>query len=130
MYGPPKPIDWDAVKAALEQPSNYTMENYLDGLTSDMDQIVDESGLTLLHLTVLHGSTSKVKLLLDRAKQNNIVDGRFKNWMNARSHEEEWTALHYASFTQNLHTIYTLIQYEADVTALNANKLNMLHVAA
>ena len=51
-------------------------------------------------------------------------------WVNARSADEEWTALHYASFAGNLEAVYCLIQNGADIHSLNANALNMLHVAA
>jgi ankyrin repeat protein len=43
--------------------------------------------------------------------------------------EEQWTALHYASFSGNLDAIYTLLENKADMYAQNINKLNMLHVA-
>lgn len=42
---------------------------------------------------------------------------------------EEWTALHYSSFSGNLDACYTLIENQADIHALNSNHLNMLHVA-
>jgi hypothetical protein len=76
-------IDWDMVKDALESPTIFTMEKHLDALELTIasinensnpnapfayDGLFDDSGLTLLHLTVLHGSTDKVKLLLTRAK--------------------------------------------------------------
>jgi palmitoyltransferase ZDHHC13/17 len=44
--------------------------------------------------------------------------------------DEAWTALHYGAFTGNLDAVYTLIENKADINALNASGLNMLHVAA
>ena len=49
--------------------------------------------------------------------------------MNVKTFDEQWTALHYASFSGNLDAIYTLLENKADMFALNINKLNMLHVA-
>ena len=50
--------------------------------------------------------------------------------MNAKTYDEEWTAMHYGAFSGNLDAIYTLIQNGADFQVENANGLNMLHVAA
>lgn len=53
-----------------------------------------------------------------------------KDWINAKTLDEGWTALHYASFQGNLDAIYTLIENSANIEELNYNGLNMLHVAA
>jgi ankyrin repeat protein len=49
--------------------------------------------------------------------------------MNVATTDENWTALHYASFSGNLDALFTLLRYEADIYAVNTNQLNMLHVA-
>lgn len=51
-------------------------------------------------------------------------------WINLKSSDEGWTALHYASFQGNLDAIHSLIENQADYKILNNNGLNMLHVAA
>jgi hypothetical protein len=70
-------------------------------------------------------------LLLDfaRSKQK-ISEDVLKDWINAKTLDEGWTALHYASFQGNLDAIYTLIENSANIEELNYNGLNMLHVAA
>lgn len=52
------------------------------------------------------------------------------HWINAKTKGEGWTALHYASFQGNVDAIYSLLKYGADITVVNNNGLNMLHVAA
>lgn len=50
--------------------------------------------------------------------------------MNSQENEEMWTPIHYASFSGKIEAIYTLIDNEANIFALNKSKLNVLHVAA
>lgn len=98
-----------------------------------LDKIVDDQGLSLLHHAVLNGDTNKVEFLLDWAKNRHPIrmsESEIIAWVNMATLDEEWTALHYASFTSNLIATYELIRAGGDVHALNANKLNMLHVAA
>ena len=103
-------FDWAYITAALELQSNYQLEAYLTELGCSVDRIVDSQGLTLLHQAVLNGAANKVKFVLDLAKNDSSLnDLRIVAWVNARSSEEEWTALHYACFTQSLESIYLLI---------------------
>ena len=57
-------------------------------------------------------------------------DDRIKNWVDAPSSAEEFTALHLASFKGNMDAIRALIAYGANSHAVNKFGLNMLHVAA
>lgn len=103
----------------------------IDGV--QLDKIADEQGLTILHHAVLNGASNKVAFLLDWARNRHSVrmnDSAIADWVNMKTLEEEWTALHYASFTGNLVATYELIRAGADINSLNANQLNMLHVAA
>lgn len=94
-------------------------------------KIVDKNGMNLLHHAVLKGVEGKVQLLLDFAKNYQRLNAKEINqWINFKTYEEQWTPIHYASFTSNLDAIYTLIQNGADFNALNANGLNQLHVAS
>jgi hypothetical protein len=87
--------------------------------------------LTLLHHAVLNGIDGKVSLIIDFAKnEQGISEDQIETWVNLKTIDELWTALHYASFSGNLDAIYTLLEYKADMYALNINKLNMLHVAS
>jgi ankyrin repeat protein len=52
------------------------------------------------------------------------------NWVNGKTIGDEFTPLHFASFNGNIDAIETLVEFGADIHAVNKNKLNMLHVAA
>ena len=100
------------------------------GVTAPITTLVDENGLTLIHHAVLKGVDGKVQILIDYAEQQQKVrKEEICRWVNVKTTEEFWTALHYASFSGNLDAIYVLLRYEADIRALNVNLLNMLHVA-
>ena len=50
--------------------------------------------------------------------------------MNSQQNEEMWSPLHYAAFSGKIEAIYTLIENDANIYALNKSKLNVIHVAA
>lgn len=93
--------------------------------------MIDPKGLNLLHHAVLKGIDGKTKLLIDFARnQQQMDEDAIKVWINAKTFDEGWTPLHYASFQGNLDAIYALIENSANIEELNYNGLNMLHVAA
>ena len=51
-------------------------------------------------------------------------------WINGRTQGDKFTPLHFASFKGNINAVETLINYGADILAVNEFGLNMLHVAA
>ena len=53
-----------------------------------------------------------------------------REWVNAKSNKDKFTALHFASFKGNLNAVKILIENDADVNEVNQFGLNMLHVAA
>ena len=53
-----------------------------------------------------------------------------KEWVNAKTFYDEFTALHLASFRGNVDAIEALINHGADPMAENYFGLNLLHVAA
>ena len=86
--------------------------------------------MTLLHHAVLKGTDGKTQLLIDFAKNvQKLKKSAIKDWINQKTLGEQWSALHYSSFSGNLDACYTLIENQADIYALNSNHLNMLHVA-
>lgn len=72
-----------------------------------------------------------MKYLLDFARDSqNIHEEDIINWINRPTYGEAWTALHYAAFSSNFNAIYCLLENNANIYALNANELSMLHVSA
>ena len=51
-------------------------------------------------------------------------------WINVKTQEDQYTALHYASWKGNVHILKLLIQNGADKYSKNTYGLNCLHVAA
>ena len=94
-------------------------------------KLKDEKGYTVLHHAVLVAIDGKVAKIIEVAKEkNNMTPAQIEAWVNAVTECEQWTALHFSSFSGHLNSAYTLIENRADVFAVNKNGLNMLHVAA
>jgi hypothetical protein len=71
------------------------LKNYQKNITS----LVDDKGLTLLHHAVLKGIEGKTKLIIDVARITQKIDEDIiLSWIDKKTYDEGWTALHYASF--------------------------------
>ena len=93
--------------------------------------MIDKNGMNLLHHAVLKGVEGKTQLIIDFVVNFQNADREtLLEFLNSKTLNDGWTALHYASFAGNLDAIYSLIQNGADYKLLNLNGLNMLHVAA
>ena len=55
---------------------------------------------------------------------------RVKQWVNAKTKEDEFTALHMASFSGKYGIVSMLIENKANIYAKNKDGLNMLHTSA
>ena len=53
-----------------------------------------------------------------------------RDWANARTIGDEFSALHYAAFRGNIDICKTLIELGADKNVKNSNGLSFLHIAA
>lgn len=53
-----------------------------------------------------------------------------KLWVNHRTEEDGFTALHFASFRGNINIINLLLDHGADMNIRNNFGINVLHVAA
>ena len=81
--------------------------------------IQDAQGLTLLHHASLLRA-GKVQLLINFARNHQFVgEDDLIQWVNQPTKDEGWTALHYASHSSNLDAIYSLIENNADIHAVN-----------
>jgi ankyrin repeat protein len=61
---------------------------------------------------------------------NKPTKQQLREWTDARSLKDQFTALHLASYRGNMDAIKTLILHGADQHAENYFGLNMVHVAA
>ena len=55
---------------------------------------------------------------------------QIKHWVNIKTTEDEFTALHMASFSGKYSIVRMLIENKANIYAINKDGLNMLHTAA
>jgi palmitoyltransferase ZDHHC13/17 len=55
---------------------------------------------------------------------------QLKEWINTKTDEDGFSALHFASFRGNINAINLLIDLGADMYARNNFGINVLHVAA
>ena len=76
-------------------------------------------------------------MLIQLAKDRSLVDfedreklKHIKDWINVRTNEDEFTALHMAAFSGKYGIISLLIENKANIYAVNKDGLNMLHTAA
>lgn len=93
--------------------------------------MADENGFTLLHHAVLKGQEGKVNQVVELADAlQKPSKQEIQKWTNARTHKDQFTALHLASYRGNMDAVRALIAYGSDINAENYFGLNMVHVAA
>ena len=92
-------FDWKFALNELGQESDLLLKNILKTVMIPITELVDAKGLNLLHHAVLKGIDGKTKLLIDFAIHQQMVDeAQIKEWIDAKTFDEGWTPLHYASF--------------------------------
>ena len=110
------------------------LEHMLQG--TPIDQIVNDEGYTLLHICAFKNKLRSFNQILLSAKEifshKDQEDKRkiLKEWANAKTLGDEFSALHYAAFRGNIDICKTLIEFGADKNVKNSNGLSFLHIAA
>ena len=94
-----------------------------------MLDLVDQRGYTLLHLACFKNLEDLCGRLLALAQQL-FPEAQVRAWLNAKTEEDGFTALHFASFRGNVGLITLLLGSGADMYARNNFGINVLHVAA
>lgn len=115
------------------------MEAIFARLPEDLEiwEIQNDGGITLLHQAAIKNQPVIFRKLLKLAKEK-IENGGNKyqnkniiqNWVNKQTHDESFTAIHYASFNGNIEICQMLIEEGADKHVQNRHGLNSLHIAA
>jgi len=70
-----------------------------------------------------------VEVLLKRAKQT-MTESLIKDWVNYKTDDDGFAALHFASFRGNITIINLLLKSGADLNQKNNYGINVMHVAA
>ena len=91
-------------------------------------QLADQLGFTILHklanLNLFEESLSILDIII-----NDLTKFEFISFINQKN-KSGFTALHYACYNGNIKLIKLLINYGADINAVNNNGLNVLHLSA
>lgn len=91
--------------------------------------MLNEKGYTLLHAACFKNDQDLAYKLVERAYQM-FTEEEIKEWLNVKTKEDGFTALHFASFRGNLQIAQFLLKYGADIQAKNNYGINMMHVSA
>jgi ankyrin repeat protein len=99
--------------------------------------LVDDDGFNLLHHAALKDTTGKIKMLIDLyreglLKEENKDENKkiFSSWVNARTTDDQFSPLHFASFSGNIDAIDTLLEFKADMHQKTKTNMTVNHVAA
>lgn len=76
--------------------------------------MIDSRGYTLMHIACFKNYEELALKFMERAYQTADEKG-IKAWINLRTDEDGFTALHFASFRGNLTLIKMLMKYGADM---------------
>jgi palmitoyltransferase ZDHHC13/17 len=91
--------------------------------------IVNNRGYSLLHDICFKNLEEMAVAIMERANQV-FTDNQVRQWVNFKTEEDGFVALHFASFRGNVNIINLLLSNGADMYARNNFGINMLHVAA
>ncbi len=89
----------------------------------------DKKGYSLMHMVCFKNDEESAFKLMERAYQT-YNEAQIKEWLNTKTLDDGFTALHFASFRGNLTIAQLLLKYGADVYARNNFGIDMMHVSA
>jgi palmitoyltransferase ZDHHC13/17 len=131
------PNPGDTIFELLEDENEMEILDFLRTHFVDLTKLKDARGYTVLHIVAYKGLESMWKMLLTIAKDKSLAGledkektKRVKQWVNVKTNEDEFTALHMASFSGKYGIVSMLIENKANIYAKNKDGLNMLHTAA
>lgn len=117
----------------LEAKDKIGLSRFIDQNSSQGQALVTDyinaRGFTLLHMACFKNLEDIAIRLIEKA-QVQVTDSLMKQWVNAQTLDDGFSALHYASFRGNIVLIKLLIKNGANISAKNKFGINMLHVAA
>ena len=91
--------------------------------------LIDSRGYTLMHMICFKNIEDMGVFLMEKVVQT-VTKEQISIWINHRTDEDGFTALHFASFRGNLSLINLLLSNEADMHIRNNYGINVMHVAA
>jgi len=94
-----------------------------------LHEIIDHRGYTLLHASCFKNTEAIASYLIDRARST-LTDRGMHEFVNHKTEDDGFSALHFCSFRGNLTLIQLLISVGADIYCRNNYGINVLHVGA
>jgi len=91
--------------------------------------IVDHRGYTLLHMAAFKNLEEIGMKLMQRATET-VTEKQIHQWVNHKTDEDGFAALHFASFRGNINLIQLFIKNGANIHQQNNFGINVMHVAA
>jgi ankyrin repeat protein len=80
-------------------------------------------------LAAFKGFEDMAEAVIKNVKET-INQSELKLWVNLKTVDDGFTALHFASFRGNIYIIQALLENGADMYAKNNFGINVMHVAA
>ena len=127
-------LDFDFIQQELEKEPHDRLKEYLRKNVDPLIDIVnvqDAQGFNLLHLAALKDSKGKIEMIINLFKQGldlkvkgdkdnkeQILEEGKKtmlNWVNQKTREDQFSPLHFASFSGNLDAVKNLMANHADL---------------
>ena len=124
-------FDWEVFLHEMETFDNKKLRLLIARSPVQIIRQLDQRQFTLLHHAALKGPPGKVKALLNLIVEiQHASETEIKFWIEQRTKDDAFTALHLAAFKGNMDAVEFLMEKGADPFAINFFGLNMLHVAA
>ena len=80
-------------------------------------------------MACFRNKTKTIMALLKKG-QEDLDKQALKDWINMKTTQDKFCAIHYASFRGNIHVIKELLELGANMQVKNAYGLNCMHIAA
>ena len=114
----------------IENRDKLGLNRFLDQNASvPLVDIIDARGYTLMHMACFKNLEEIGLKLMDRAIET-VTDSQIEAWLNHKTTDDGFTALHFASFRGNLVLIKLLLKHGSDMHIKNFFGINVMHVAA
>ncbi len=91
--------------------------------------IIDNRGYTLMHMACFKNLDEVGALLMQKALDT-VTDKQVLAWVNYKTKDDGFAALHFASFRGNISLIQLLLKNGANMKQQNNFGINVMHVAA
>ena len=119
----------ERVISMIEQKDFYGLDAFFENNKMPVSEFKDQKGYTLLHIACYKNIESIAFYILRKVK-NDEGPEQLKRYILAKTKDEEFHAIHFASFRGNVKLCKKLLEEGADIYCRNKFGINVMHVAA